>query len=193
MTWLHSRPQINGRLRRGETSGEPEQGAICGNRTVGDWTYLVELNDVRMIELLHNLHFAVNFLQIRFVQSRFVDNFDSNLRNQSGKKTLNFFVTQCTDKPINQSTEQSINQMSERTIRKSINQSIDRFETRSAFLCFGGFYDRLGDTNNTTLPYKQPQTKRNHKYFSEPLLSWSNNAACVIDRVTRVHRRQVHR
>lgn len=42
-------------------------------------THLVEFDDVGVVEQLHNLHFSVNLLQVRRVQSGLVDDFDGHL------------------------------------------------------------------------------------------------------------------
>lgn len=41
--------------------------------------HLIQSNDMRMIQPLHNLYLAVYLLQITWIQLGFVDDFDGNL------------------------------------------------------------------------------------------------------------------
>lgn len=56
-------------------------------------THLIEFDDVRVVEQLHNLHFPVDFLQIGRVQSGLVNNLDGHLSKWFAVK-LGFFFAQ---------------------------------------------------------------------------------------------------
>ena len=42
--------------------------------------YLVELDDVRVIEYFQNLNLAVDFVQVVIIETSFIDYFDGNLK-----------------------------------------------------------------------------------------------------------------
>lgn len=55
-------------------------------------TYLVEFDDVGVVEQLHNLHFSVNLFQVGRVQSGLVDDFDGHLGTKLRKHTFYIYV-----------------------------------------------------------------------------------------------------
>lgn len=55
-------------------------------------TYLVEFDDVGVVEQLHNLHFSVNLFQVGRVQSGLVDDFDGHLGRKLRKHTFYVYV-----------------------------------------------------------------------------------------------------
>lgn len=59
----------------------------CKRSYIDGQTYLIELDDVWMIQQLHNLNLPVDFLQVGWVQPRLVDYFDGHLSHNKDIKT----------------------------------------------------------------------------------------------------------